>query len=149
MTGLQGSLQAEQTALQALSRFATTENVQVQAAEARIASLKSQIAAAQADEQGRGGGPSLGGLTPQLIEYENLYRNERFAEAEYDIYKRYLSAVTVEELSAPINMDVLEPPFILPERQLNTLFVGALAFIILLAVLAEFYIASPNDGKRR
>ena len=147
VTGLQAQLHAKQVELQTLQQFATGDNIQVQAAGAQVAALQSQIVAAQARASNRTG-PSLGGITPQLSEYSNLYRNERYAEVEFDVYKRYLDAVTVDELSALINMDVIEPPFVSPDRQYNTHAVGALILLLLLGVLAEFYIAQPPPGRR-
>ncbi|MEO8812686.1 MAG: hypothetical protein ABI376_07225 [Caulobacteraceae bacterium] len=141
LTGLQANLQAQETALRTQLQFATNENIQVQAARARIASLNAQIAAAQAGAGGGAvGGPTLGGLTPELSEYENLYRAVRAAEAEYEIYKRYLSTVAVEEVSSGINMEVIEPPYISPERQIHTRAAGALVLLIILAGLAEVYL---------
>ena len=84
-------------------------------------------------------------MTPVLTEYANLFRNERFAEAEYEIYRRYLGTVSVEDLAADINMDIVEPPYVDPERQFNTPAVGALVLVILLGILAEFYIAQSRD----
>jgi uncharacterized protein involved in exopolysaccharide biosynthesis len=144
VTSLQANLQAEETSLQSQLQFATNDNIQVQAARARIAALKTQIADAQAHAQSSGAGPTLGGMTPQLNEYENLYRAAEFAEAEYEIYKRYLETVTVQELSSSINMDVIEPPYLSPERQLNISPFGALILVIVLFFLAEFYLANSS-----
>jgi tyrosine-protein kinase Etk/Wzc len=147
VTELQAKLDAEEAQLRALQRFATGNNFQIQAAQAQVSALQAQIADAQASKN-TGPGPSVGGLTPKITEYENLFRNERFAEAEYEIYERYLGTVTVEELAAGINMDLVEPPFVDPDRRYNTPAVAALAFVILLSVLAEFYIAQPVVGRR-
>ena len=142
VTELQARLDAEEAQLQALQRFATNNNFQIQAAQAQVAALRSQIASAQASAN-TSPGPSVGALTPKITEYENLYRNERFAQAEYEIYQRYLGTVTVEELAAGINMDLVEPPFVDPDRKYNTPAVAAFFLVILLGVLAEFYLAHP------
>ena len=147
MTDLQTRLHAKQVELQTLQQFATADNIQVQSARAEAAALQGQIAAAQT-RANNSAGPSLGGMTPQISEYGNLYRNERYAEVEFDVYKRYLDTVTVDELSALINMDVIEPPFVSPDRQYNAHAVGALILLLLLGVLAEFYIARPPPGRR-
>jgi tyrosine-protein kinase Etk/Wzc len=146
VTGLQARLDADEAQLQALQRFATPSNFQVQALQSEVAALRDQIAGAQANANS-GEGPSVGGMTPVITEYANLFRNERFAEAEYEIYKRYLGTVSVEDLAADINMDIVEPPYVDPDRQFNTPAVGALVLVILLGLLAEFYIAQSRDRR--
>jgi uncharacterized protein involved in exopolysaccharide biosynthesis len=142
VTSLQANLQAEQTSLQAQLRFATDENIQVKAARARIEGLKAQLAQAQA-RAAASGGPTLGAMTPQLNEYENLFRAAEFAQAEYEVYKKYMETITVEQLSSSMNMSVLDPPYLATERQFNIGAVGALVLIILLFGLSEFYLAEP------
>ncbi len=148
VTSLQAKLDAEQAQLSALQTFATGNNFQIQAEQAQVAALKAQINKAQAAENA-GPGPSVGGLTPKITEYENLYRNERFAQAEFEIYQRYMGTVAVEELAAGINMDLIEPPFVDADRQYNTSAVGALFLVIMLSILAEFYIAQTYDPRRQ
>lgn len=147
MTQLQAKLDADQAQLQALQRFATDNNFQVQALQAEVASLRGQIAQAQANAN-NSQGPSVGAMSPVLTEYANLFRNERFAEAEYDIYERYLGTVTVEALAAGINMDMVEPPYVDPDRQYNMPAVGALILVLLLSALAEFYISQTPVHRR-
>jgi hypothetical protein len=141
VTALQANLQAEQASLQSQLQFATEDNIQVQAARTRIAALKAQIAAAQAKAQSSGAGPSVGGMTPQLSEYENLYMNAKLAQAEYQIYRQYLETIAVQELSANINMDLIEPPYISSDRIFNIFPLGALALVLLLFGISEFYLA--------
>jgi len=141
VTALQANLQAEQTSLQSQLQFATEDNIQVQAARTRIAALKTQIAQAQAKAQGSGAGPSLGGMTPELSEYENLYMDAKLAEAEYQIYRQYLETIAVQELSATINMDVIEPPYISTDRLLNIMPLGTFVLVLLLFGVSEFYLA--------
>ena len=145
VTGLQAQLQAQEAALVALETFATADNIQVQAARAQIAALRGQISQAQTNET-LSPGPSVGVMTPKITEYENLYRNEKFAEAEYEIYKRYLDTVTVQLMSSDINMSVVEPPYVDPDRQFNSQPVAALVLLLLAGVLAEFYLARPPPG---
>jgi uncharacterized protein involved in exopolysaccharide biosynthesis len=148
MTELQARLHAAQTQLQLLQHFATPDNVQVQAARTSVEALQGQIAAARAGQNG-GPGPSVGGMTPKITQYENLFRDERFADAEYQIYQKYLATVTVEELSSIINMDVIEPPYVDPARQYNPQALGALALLAFLAVLAEVYAAQHPTAPQR
>jgi tyrosine-protein kinase Etk/Wzc len=148
VTTLQARLDADEAQLQALEHFATASNFQIQALQAEVTALRSQIADAQGNASS-GQGPSVGAMTPVISEYSNLYRDQKFAEAEYEIYKRYLGTVTVEDLAAEINMDIVEPPYVDPDRKFNAPAVGALILVILLSLLAEFYIAQSNDPTRR
>jgi capsule polysaccharide export protein KpsE/RkpR len=147
VTNLQGRLQAARAQLEALRQFATADSIQVQATAAEVSSLQAEIAAAQ-NTANNGAGPSLGAMSPKISQYETLYRNEKYAEAAYEIYKRYLETVSVDELSATTNMDLIEPPYINPARQYNVQAVGALILVLLLGVMAEFYIARPPVGRR-
>ena len=146
LTGLQARLEAEQVGLQALRKFATNDNIQVQSTEAEIASLRNQVAAAQAGV-GEGAGPTLGNMSPKLTEYENLYRNERYAETVSEIYRRYLDTVAVDELSATTTLDLIEPPYVNPARQYNLPAVGGLVLVLLLGAVAEFYFLRPPPGR--
>jgi uncharacterized protein involved in exopolysaccharide biosynthesis len=148
VTSLQAKLQADQSALATLAKFATPENIQVQALHAEIDSLRRQIATAQTSANS-GPGPSVGGMTPKITEYENLYRDQNYAEAEYEIYKRYLDTVTAEFLSSDINMTLIEAPYLVTERQLNAHPLIALMLLLAMGVLAEFYIAKPPPGWTR
>jgi tetratricopeptide (TPR) repeat protein len=145
VTTLQAKLQADEAALATLQRFATLGNVRVQALRAEIDALKSQINTAQT-RANMSPGPSVGAMTPKISEYQNLYLNEKYAEAAYEIYKSYLDSVTVELLSSEINMSVVEPPSLSPNRQFNVKFVVALAMILLAGGLAEVYISRPPPG---
>jgi hypothetical protein len=85
-------------------------------------------------------------MRPIITQYENLYRSEKYAEAEYEIFKRYLDTVTVEQMSAGVSMNVVQPPYLDPDRQLNEHALAALLLLILAGVLAEFYILRPPIG---
>ena len=143
ISGLEGQLEAEKTNLGTLSQFGTEQNIGIQASRARIANLEAQIARARTDEKGAGA-PTLGTLTPKLTQYQNLYREERYAEAEFQIYERYLDTVRIDELAADINLDLIEPPFVDPKRQFNVMFLGLLALTLILAAFSEFYLAAPR-----
>jgi uncharacterized protein involved in exopolysaccharide biosynthesis len=145
VTSLEARLAAQEAELAILQKFATSENIEVQAARAQVEALKGQIAAAEATANGDPG-TSVGQMRPKISEYENLYRNEKYAEAEYEIFKRYLDTVTVEQLSAGTDMNVVEPPYLDPDRQFNEHALAALFLLILVGVLAEFYIQRPPVG---
>jgi capsule polysaccharide export protein KpsE/RkpR len=148
MAGLQGQLEAKQVQLQSLQQFATPENIQVKMVESEVAGLRTQIAKAQSEEPASGG-PTLGDMGVKTSEYFNLYRDQRFAAALYEIYRQALEKVTVEELTANVTVDVIEPPYIEPSRQFNNWAVGALVLVILIAITSEFYIIAPPVGRPR
>jgi len=146
ITQLQAKLDGAEAALRTLRTFATDQNVQVQAVEAEISSLRDQIAASQSNVR-ESSGPTLGIMSPKISEYQNLYRDERYADTVYEIYRRYLETVTVDELSATTNLNVVEPPFVDPARQYNIPAVGALFLVLLFGAVAEFYVLRPPPGR--
>ncbi len=143
---LQGKLQAANVELQTLQRFATRSNFEVQSTEAEIAGLQHQIADAQTAQYGEAG-LSVAAVAQRSSQYLNLYRDEKFAEALYAIYTRYLEQVTIEELSANQDIKVIEPPYVDPAYQTNSSAVGLLLLIVLLAVGFEFYLVKPPVGE--
>ncbi len=146
LTGLQGQLQARQTALSALRQVATSNNIQVAQLEAEIGSLKSQIT--QIQSSGQGAAPTLGNISEVNAQYLNLFRDERAAEMLYQIYSKYSEELTIDDLSASQALTMIEPPFIHPERQFNGIPLALFFFIVGLAILAETYMfAPPLNGR--
>ena len=145
--GLQAELETTEAALLTLEKFAGPDNIQVRATKAHTAILEKQIADLQSKSPA-GGAPNLSQLNPQLTEYQNLMRDERYLEAQYDIYKRYLDTLTVQEVAAPLNMDVIDPPFVDPARHFNPGPLGALGLVLLFAIIAEVYLARPLPVRR-
>jgi uncharacterized protein involved in exopolysaccharide biosynthesis len=140
--GLQAELEATQVAVQTLERFEGPENIQVQASQQRIGVLQRQIA----DLRGRGmpAGDSLAKLNPELSHYNNLVRDQRYAETEYDIYRRYFDNITVQQVAAPLNMDVIDPPALDPDRHFNAAPLALLVLVVLFGIVAEFYLYEPR-----
>jgi capsule polysaccharide export protein KpsE/RkpR len=145
VSGLEARLAAQQAELATLEKFATNDNIEVQTARAEVEAIKGQLAAAEASASS-GPGTSVGQMRPKISEYENLFRNEKYAEAEFEIFKRYLDTVTVEQMSAGVSMNVVEPPYLDPDRQFNEHALAALILLIIVAVFAEFYIQRPPIG---
>ncbi|MBA3811649.1 MAG: capsule biosynthesis protein [Caulobacteraceae bacterium] len=138
---LQARLQAKRVELDILRQFATDQNLQVRAARAEIAGLEGEIAHAQAAT-----GPNatnLAGMAQKSSEYFNLFRDEQFAQILYQIYSRYLETVTIEALSAPNNMEIIDPAYVDPARQYNAWAVGLLLMVLASALAAEAYLARP------
>jgi uncharacterized protein involved in exopolysaccharide biosynthesis len=138
---LQGQLQAAQTMLSTLERTRGNDNMELQTVRDRIQVLEGQISAIET-QTGAGSIQSLAKVNPEVAEYRDLEREEGFAQARYDIYKRYLESLTVQEVAAPLSVAVIDPPFIDPERHFNLLPLGFLALLVVVAAFAEFYLGS-------
>jgi uncharacterized protein involved in exopolysaccharide biosynthesis len=149
LASLQSELKAKQVELGGLRRFATEQNLQVKTVEAQIGSLEGQIASAQANGAPGAGNLSLNELSAANVEYSDLVRDETVAETLYKVYTRYMDELTIDEMSARENMNLIEPAYIEPGRQLNVWAVGLLLLTILLAVGAEFYMVGQSTNVTR
>jgi uncharacterized protein involved in exopolysaccharide biosynthesis len=150
LVALQGQLQGAKTTLLTLEKTQGSDNVQLEAVRDRVLVLQKQIADI---ETGREAGSiqSLAKVNPEVAQYRNLLREEGFAQGRFDIYKRYVESLTVQEAAAPLNLAVIDPPFIDPRRHYNIIPMGLLALLIVLAVAAEFSLGSeyaPATGHR-
>jgi uncharacterized protein involved in exopolysaccharide biosynthesis len=139
LAGLQAQLQAQEVALKTLSQIATPNNIQVKVIEADIASLKSQIAQAQ-----KTSGGALAGVAVANTEYYNLVRDVTVGQLLYQIYTRYLDELTIDEMSANQNVEVLEPAYIDPQRGFNMPFLGLFGLVVCLGIGAEYYFYSAR-----
>lgn len=143
---LQADLQAKQAQLAALQQTATNDNIQVIATRAEIDNLQNQIAAAKSNTSNSN--TNLQDLAKINLRYYDLDREYTTDELLYEVYSRYMDEVTIDELSATQNMNIVQPAFINPSRQLNTGAVGALALIALAFLGTEYYHAvSRHPGK--
>lgn len=146
LASLEARVQTKQVELATRLQFATENSIEVQQAEAELSALKAQLAAARAPSSDPGA-PNLASMSLLDTQYFNLYRDERAAELLYEVYKRYLEEVVVDEMSANQSLSLVEPAYVYPERQYNIAGVGLLALTIVLALAAEFYIARPPVGR--
>ena len=144
---LQGALQAKEVELNTLSTVETPQNAHYKMVQAELESLRRQVD--QSEKTSPNGLAQPTALAARETQYFNLYRDERFAQAMYEIYSRYLEQVTVEEMSARNNMDIVEPPYVDPARQYNVLPLGLLVFVVLLAIGSEYYVVRPPSGVRQ
>lgn len=144
--GLKGQLMGAQATLLSLQKVQGPDNIELQTVKSRIQDLQRQIADIQT-RPGAGSIQSLSRVNPEVTEYRNLLRAEGFAQGRYDIYKRYLESLTVQEVAAPLNLDVIDPPFVDPQRHFNVVPLGLLALVIIFAIVAEFYM--PAGLKRQ
>lgn len=147
LASLEARVQAKQVELATRRQFATDNSIEVQQAQAELGALRSQLAAAKAPNSDLGA-PNLASMSLMDTEYFNLYRDERAAELLYEVYKRYIEEVAVDELSANENLVLVEPAYVYPERQFNIWAVGALSIVILIWLMSEYYLISPPVGRQ-
>jgi tyrosine-protein kinase Etk/Wzc len=147
LASLEGRLNAKEIEVATLRQFVTPDNIKMQTALAELAVLRSQVEA-QKVATPQEGTSNLAGIANTDAQYFDLYRDEKAAEILYDVYKKYLEEVTIDEMSANQNLSLVEPAYVYPERQYNISGVGLLALAIVLALVAEFYVARPPVGGR-
>jgi len=147
LASLEGRLQAKQVEVATLENFETADNIRLKAAHDELAAIRAQVEAAKVASRGQDTS-NLAGIASTNEVYFNLYRDEKAAEILYEVYRRYLEEVAVDELSANENLILVEPAYIYPERQYNIGAVGLLSVVILLWICTEFYLVKPPIGRR-
>ncbi|HEY2048281.1 MAG TPA: hypothetical protein VGH03_03005 [Caulobacteraceae bacterium] len=148
LANLQAQLQSKSVEIETLQRFEGPENIKLKAAEAELASLRRQVAAAQ--ERADNNSSNLGYMASENAEYLNLYRDQLVAQLLYEIYRKYMEQVTVDTLSANESMVLMQPAYVHPERQYNMPAVALVVMLVILGVAAEFYVAAPpRRGRER
>ena len=146
---LQGELQGKLVQLQSAEQFATKDNIEVQQLQAQIASLRTQIA--QADATTANNPASLTGIASKADQYYELYREEQFQEALTQTYERAMEQVVVEEIGANSNnnVQVIEAPFVSPNHPMSVPALALLAALGLLAFVIEVYVPMTGLGRRK
>lgn len=144
-TGLEAQIKAKEIELQNLLQFRGPESNELQAARSELAALRGQLARAIAPGQGAAG-PNLAALTSVQFRYLALYRDLRFQQGIYDIYRRSAEQIAVEELAAESAsyIQVIDPAGLSPDRQYNVWAIAAFALIVLMALFTEWY--GPATG---
>jgi uncharacterized protein involved in exopolysaccharide biosynthesis len=136
LASLRARLQAREVELTAAREFATDSSYEVQRVESEIAALRGEIT--KVETSGNGRDPfGFQAFTRKSSEYLRLYRDAKYAEALYELYARHLEAVNVEEVSASINAQVVETPFIEPGLRLRVWAVGVAALLVAIAAWLE------------
>lgn len=171
---LQGELLVEESGLQSLRQIYGDKNVRVQEAEARIASLKSELAKltgsssvskAQTqtlsadpgtDEDGGPLYPALRQLPQLAVPYADLSRRVKVQEAVYELLKQQYEMSRIEEAKDIPAVSVIDPPGIsekksFPPRTLLTLALTLLSFVVssvLILVRDRWSIMAPDDPRK-
>ncbi|HET9813013.1 MAG TPA: capsule biosynthesis protein [Sphingomicrobium sp.] len=142
---LEAQLQAKQVELQTMSQFRGPESNELQSLRSDIAGLRAQIART-ANPATSPAGPNVAGLTALSLRYLELFRDLKFQQSIYDIYQRSAEQVEVEELASESAsyIQVIDPAYIDPHRQVNVWAIALFAMLMLLALFTEWY--APTTG---
>jgi len=150
---VQGELIVEQSSLDALRKIYGDGNIRVRSAEARIASLQTEITklggssmALPADENSAGGTTVASGNNDQLypalrqlprlaVPYANLYREVQVQETVYELLTRQYEVARIQEAKDVPVISVIDVPGIpekksFPPRTLIVLLVPAASVIV-------------------
>lgn len=144
---LDAQIEAKQSELNALRRFATDQNILVQRARVELDELlRRRALAAEPQPQQRG---SVGQVVQESTKGLRLRRELDVAQSLYDNYKRFLQGTSVEDLTSTANIRILEPAYVDPDRQYNfpALAIGLL--LLLLGLAVEFYKLRPPPAEPR
>lgn len=142
---LQGQLDSKAVELRAAEQFATGDNMRLKTIRSEIASLRQQVAIAEAADSGAG----VEQLAKKSADYVNLYRDVQFYQYISDIYKRFYEEVTVEEMSSDTNLQTIEAPYIDPGLHINNVAAGLLFLVALIAFYTDYYIPMTGLGRPR
>ncbi len=152
---LRARLQAKEVELTAVRQFATDGNFEVQRIQSELAGLRREIEKAQS-ASGIGDPFGFSSFATESSEYLSLFRDVKYAEALYDVYLRYLESLNIEEVSASINVQVVETPNLVPELTLRLSMIALALALAGLALVVEWHIAhsrlvlraEPNASQR-
>lgn len=143
---LEQQIKAKQIQLAAQRRFYSDEYMTVQQTLAELAALQGQLAAARSTSPAGSG--SVGRIVRESTEADRLRRELYIAQTLYAGYQRNLASTLTEDASAPVNIRVLEPAYVDPARQYNSMPIAIAALIFLLAIAMEFYALRPPVDDR-
>jgi capsule polysaccharide export protein KpsE/RkpR len=168
---VQAELLVEQSSLQSLRQVYGDGNIRVREAQARIASLQSQLVKMTGSSEpeseentedafGSGGAgelyPPLKQLPRLAVPYTDLYRRVRVQEAVFELLKQQYETARLEEARDVPPVSVIDPPGIpekkaFPPRLLLTLLLTFLSFAATaIGLLAhERWLALGADDPRR
>ena len=155
MSTVQGQLIAAQSTLRELQAVYSDKSPLVKQAEARVATLSSQLEKLQG-EQGAGNSdldvdqpfPSLRELPLLGVTYADLYRRTRTLEVAYALLSRELEGARLEEAEEMPSVKVLDPPVIAQKKsfppRLILIAVGALLSLL----IGGWWIKTTDDWER-
>lgn len=130
---MRAQVAAKEVQLQAMTKFATSQNPEYQLTLQELNALRQQLAIVEAKEnRGKGDiGVSTGKISGAALEYARRYREVKYNEMLFDLIARQYEVAKLDQSKASLviqQLDVAKPPErkIGPRRSLNTL-IAALA----------------------
>lgn len=169
---LQAQLLVEQAGLDSLRQIYGDGNVRVRQSEARIATLKKELAGLagssalpmdSADSTGIGPSPTKDSFYPPLrqiprlaVPYADLYRRVRVEEAMFEFLNQQYEMARIEEAKDIATVSVIDAPGIpekkaFPPRLLLSLFLTLLSFVIASALILgrhHWSTIHPDDPRK-
>lgn len=146
VANLQQALKQKQLELSAARQYYSDENLVVRQLLAETATLRGQLA--QADATSPEGAQGIGRAVRTSTQFRKLQRELTIAQSLYDTYIRLLEGTAVDDMTSTASIRVLEPAYVDTSRQLNFPAL-AMAIALLLVLLAvEFYNLRPPVGSR-
>ena len=143
--GLQGALQAKQIQLEVALRSHSDDSFEVRTIRAEMAAIAGQIRRAEA-QGSAGAADNPANLSTRIYEYGRLTTELGILQTQLQSLRRYLEASTIEEMSADMNMQVVQPAYLEPGMAFNPWPMGLLILVLLLGLAAEFHALKPPPG---
>ncbi len=138
-TSLRARLMAKEVELATLAKLVTPGSMQYQYVQSEIAELRARLASLEAESNKES--LNFGKLSSDTSEYISLLRDQRYAEALFEVFSKYHETLLLEQASAGINAQVVEAPHLDPERPIRWAMIFAAALIVL-------FLLAPTLRKR-
>jgi uncharacterized protein involved in exopolysaccharide biosynthesis len=145
-TTLRARLLAKEVERDTLGKMVTPQNVQYQNVNNEIAELHRRITAQEASTP-KDAPLNYGKLSTDTTEYITLLREQRYAEALYEVFSRYHETLLLEQAAAGLNAQVVEAPHLDPSRRVRWPLAVACAAFLSLTIWAG--LGCPRTAQRR
>lgn len=116
-TTMRARLMAKEVELSTLAQVLTPQNTQYKNVQSEVAELRAKVATLEA--QSSMDGMSFGKLSTDTTEYVTLLREQRYAEALFEVFSRYTESLLLEQASAGLNAQIIEAAHLDPTRRLR------------------------------
>ena len=146
VNNLQQAIKNKEIELAAARQSYSDENLVVRQLLAEMATLRGQLAQAEATtpEQSQG----IGRAVSTSTQFRKLQRELGIAQTLYDTYARLLEGTAIDDMTSTANIRVLEPAYIDTSRQLNYPALAMALALLLILLATEFYGLRPPVGNR-
>ena len=144
VNNLQQAIKNKQLELAAARQSYSDENLVVRQLLAEAATLRGQLAQAEATAPGQSQG--IGRAVSTSTQFRKLQRELGIAQSLYDTYIRLLEGTVIDNMTSTANIRVLEPAFVDTSRQLNYPALALALALLLILFATEFYELRPPVG---